>query len=479
MSDPGQTGKADNPTFGAAHRQEDDAAATGREYRMQQARQPERQGSQKHAKERWYGVQETANFLGLHRSTLHLAIQRGRLTPDLRTPGGHARFRRATLEAFQRRLVAEAATSEVSVFAPAQVMATLASLIASAQPLRAICQAAVNGIIAVEPDVMCCIVFRVTDQIDQLDQGSQSDQSDERLLGQRGSPSALRLYASQGFPRRFFRTYTLLRTQTSASFATLSVLRTREAEFCDDIAQSEEVYPYSGTRRLLEEMGMRAYGVAPIVVTGRAVGALIVGSKLPHHFSLHERVFVQGITDQLASAVRMQRGRRRNESDMQAARTLLAQVFSRRAAGGRTAPAPAQSALAGIEGEQEEQPEGQRHKSPMAPLVMLLTQQTGAIQVCALGFGASVQGDSLDECSVNLLELACDASAGDALAQRHWRDDAGATSTGLALSIPLAGGSGKRGAVVALWQGIHTPTEGDKLLLMAFAGACALLAEEG
>ena len=42
--------------------------------------------------------------LGLHRSSLYLAIKRGLITPDLITRGGHARFSEATLDAYAEQL---------------------------------------------------------------------------------------------------------------------------------------------------------------------------------------------------------------------------------------------------------------------------------------------------------------------------------------------------------------------------------------
>jgi hypothetical protein len=42
--------------------------------------------------------------LGLHRTSLYLAIKRGLITPDLITPGGHARFSEATLDAYAEQL---------------------------------------------------------------------------------------------------------------------------------------------------------------------------------------------------------------------------------------------------------------------------------------------------------------------------------------------------------------------------------------
>ena len=42
--------------------------------------------------------------LGLHRSTLYLAIKRGLITPDLITSGRHARFSEATLDAYAEQL---------------------------------------------------------------------------------------------------------------------------------------------------------------------------------------------------------------------------------------------------------------------------------------------------------------------------------------------------------------------------------------
>jgi len=54
--------------------------------------------------ERLLSTTQAAHALGVHRSSLHLAIKNNVLAPDLVTQGGHYRFSRATLEAYAERI---------------------------------------------------------------------------------------------------------------------------------------------------------------------------------------------------------------------------------------------------------------------------------------------------------------------------------------------------------------------------------------
>jgi len=49
---------------------------------------------------------ETAQRLGISRHTLLRAVERGEISPTLRTPGGYLRFLPATVEAYAHRLSA-------------------------------------------------------------------------------------------------------------------------------------------------------------------------------------------------------------------------------------------------------------------------------------------------------------------------------------------------------------------------------------
>ncbi|HEY7832633.1 MAG TPA: helix-turn-helix domain-containing protein, partial [Ktedonobacterales bacterium] len=51
-----------------------------------------------------FGIGEAARMLGVHRSTLHLAIQHQEIEPDLHTPRGHVRFTQETIEAYRAQV---------------------------------------------------------------------------------------------------------------------------------------------------------------------------------------------------------------------------------------------------------------------------------------------------------------------------------------------------------------------------------------
>ena len=421
-------------------------------HRKRETSEQRNQEAQDSANDIWYGAQEAARFLGLHRSTLHLAIQRERLTPDWYTPGGHARFRRTTLEAFQRLLADEAATSDTNIAAPTQTLARLAHMIASGQPLRPICDAAVRGIGEALPGLMSCIVFR-------------SSATDD--------PGNVHVYTSHGFPRRFFRIFALLRQQPQASFATFTVLRTQAAEYCEDITARSEEPSYSGTIRLFEEVGLHSYAVTPIVVDGQSIGVMVMGSAKPYRFSAHVRTFLQGVADSIATTQRLLNAHQ-FDATSGAARESLSQALALRAARGMVSETTqsriaATAAVSVTPSSALEKSREHDQKTDLAPLATRLLQRTGAMEVCALGFGVGVQLDSHHE---PLLDLACKAAGSETPIKRHWRTG-GAMYSGLGISVPLP--SGLRGAVAARWLGMRAMSESDHLLLMAFATACALL----
>src|SRR5579862_3994397 len=81
------------------------------------------------------GAQAAAHYLGLHRSTLFLAVREGVLIPDERTRGKHTRFRRATLDAYKARYATASATGETALVPLLRALSELAQSIANAPTL--------------------------------------------------------------------------------------------------------------------------------------------------------------------------------------------------------------------------------------------------------------------------------------------------------------------------------------------------------
>ncbi|MGH2487245.1 MAG: helix-turn-helix domain-containing protein, partial [Ktedonobacterales bacterium] len=182
------------------------------------------------AHERWLGAQEAAVFLGVHRSTLHAAARQGTIVPDGRTPGGHMRFALATLERFRDRLVSSPATGDGGTFAPVRALAMLAHQLVEQAGPDSIYMAAVAGVRSAIPGIdMCVLAIRV---------------------GDHGDDTSLRIAAQEGFPRWVFDEFRRLRG--TFKFATTAALRSRESDFCENVAERSL---HAGTERVVRGLG--------------------------------------------------------------------------------------------------------------------------------------------------------------------------------------------------------------------------------
>ncbi len=104
-----------------------------------------------------YAAHAAADLLGIHRSTLYLAVRHGKLTPDAYTPGGHARFSMATLHRFRDRLAYGSATGGESnaTRALANAFASLSRFAA----LKPACEVIVNAVLETCPQLDSCLVL--------------------------------------------------------------------------------------------------------------------------------------------------------------------------------------------------------------------------------------------------------------------------------------------------------------------------------
>ncbi len=423
--------------------------------------------------ERWFGAQAAASFLGLHRSTLFLAVQRKHLIPDRFTPGGHARFRQTTLEAFRSRIAKEAVTSEAPLYAPVKSLTTLAQVINNVAPLpkptrlihdkdisdevRKVCASAVMAITDAPLHVETCLIaLRVADQRD---------------------PFALRTAAQHGVARGFLRDYEWLRHQPNTSFATLEALKTRTPIFCPDT--SAPLATHNGSAKLIKEYGIGSYAILPIVGGEDAVGVLFLIEKEPRTFTTHEMMFLSGVTEQVATAVTNQNRADRLAAYAQTGRDLTQLALTLRAQGGAAGSSnPATTPI--------------RPHDALRQLLGVFLKGSEAMDVCALGFeGGDAPGESaeLNELTDRVWthgapmgrppRAADGASSTDSAApnanqceRRAWMSK-GQPVSALAISVPLGGQ--RRGAVGALWRRPEWPDE-DHLLLVTLAGACAMVA---
>jgi hypothetical protein len=225
-----------------------------------------------------HGAQAAASFLGIHRSTLHVAIRRGILVPDDRTPGGHARFRQDTLEAFRARLAASPATSAASVYEPLLLLAELAHLLADQAPLADIVGAVIAGVPRALPGLDFCAVAGVVPK--------PHDRLALHVLGPYTLPECVLEYFS--------------RMKTTFKFAATTALRTQAPQICEDTS-AETLF--TGTAGICRLWPIGAYAVMPIVARGEPLGLLICDSIHARPFLDRDRTFLHGVVDLLAVAL--------------------------------------------------------------------------------------------------------------------------------------------------------------------------------
>jgi excisionase family DNA binding protein len=229
--------------------------------------------------ERLLGAEAAADHLRIHRSTLHLAVRQGMLVPDTRTPGGHVRFRRETLDAYCARLgIGSSVTGESAAAAPLRALAELARLLVANEALEVVGAAAVAGMRRALPGIDACAVAMVQPEP--------------------GDPFVLQPFAHFGLPEQVRASYRQLRR--TFRFASTTALRTLEPEICENAAARQL---YTGTQRFARLWQLGAYALFPITASGEPLGLLLCLSHASRRFSASERAFLQAMADQLALAI--------------------------------------------------------------------------------------------------------------------------------------------------------------------------------
>lgn len=228
--------------------------------------------------ERPFGTQEAAKLLGLHRSTINVAVRKRLLIPDELTPGGHLRFRRATLEAFRERLAACPATGGGAATAPLGLLADLCGLLARNVSLDAFAAQIVAGLPRALPGVTMCAIARVVAEPD--------DRFSPRVIAHSQLPDEVRVRFEQ--------------LKSTFKFAVTTVLRTLSPEYCEDTAAAPL---HTGTLELQRIWTLGSYAALPIVAGDRPVGALICAGPTPRHFTEHDQALLGAVADLLSVAL--------------------------------------------------------------------------------------------------------------------------------------------------------------------------------
>lgn len=255
------------------------------------------------AYERLYAAQAAAELLGIHRTTLYLAVRKMKLIPDAYTPGGHARFRRETLERFRDRLTLDSATGGDGSIARA-VARAVASL-SHSLALQPVCDAVVDAALMACPGFETCLALA----------------HDERCV----SGSDLRLLAERGLPERISLEYRFLKRRPGLDFITAQVARSQTPYLCGDILSANAATPEGGLLTL-SGGGYRSCAALPCVSDDVTLGILMCLGRAPCDLSEPETVALGNLADVLTVALRRQRREEATHRQSEAIGDLMRQT---------------------------------------------------------------------------------------------------------------------------------------------------------
>ncbi len=407
------------------------------------------------ADEHWYGVQEAASYLGVHRATLFRALRGGLIVADRTTPRGRARFRLATLDAFRDQLRHQAATSQEHAYAPMAVLAKLAGLGRSPAPAE-------HSIAVMEETVrlLCSSGGNYDMALVALCVPCESD------------PYALKTLAQCGLPESLKASYTYLRPVVP--FPVNVVSRTGVHEICEDI--SAGLTPHGTAQRVLTQSAISSYAVYPIVSgsgASRAVlGVLAVCGHAPHKYTEQEMTFLAGVADALSTCITQGSlltgldpyndfNRLTPETTLGVVSHLLETAYAR-----TRCPEAARSPMLSVEA-----------------LCNLVVEQSHALTTWTYGFSpqdcgntvntvdATLEDGVLRQYRSNLQSLVLRVSTADSLKREQWQNKV----TAVAFPVPLP--CGQSGAVGAVWPGVRTAVEAEGVVLSTLASACSLVSQ--
>jgi GAF domain len=375
----------------------------------------------------YVGIMDAARALGLSRSTLHKAVRKGSLVPDMRTPRGHVRFRPQTIEAYRQRLqetesraLAPPALPIASEKAPAGVLAEMARALVAGEDMQEIGRIALDGIRRVMPNAHMGYIARHAPT--------------ER------DPWRVRMLALDHYPMEAIQAFGRLRP--TYEFSLTAALQTGKIEGSGDTA-TEDVR--SGSTLLMRLLQARSYVVLPILADQHPIGVMGVISRMSYAFGPGEVLFLSQVADQLAVAITISARLRSQRAMLEASGRLTMRAQEGRARAGATAPV-----------------------ADLDKLASMYRAASGAYTVCSAGLGVDLMAK--DDRIQALARLAAERGQ----QQVDIWDDNDRPATGLAANIPLPGRW--RAAVAAGWAGLRDTPEADLALLVVFGAACLMLA---
>jgi GAF domain len=219
-----------------------------------------------------------ATRLGLHRSTLYLAIKRDLITPDLITPGGHARFSEATLDAYAEQLRHTFATRPSSTLKGQNLLHALGNE-AGAEP------SLLESLRQIQRKFPALTALGIVEPVP-----PSADAPAYRIAAQIGISSAILARFRQLFGR--------------VSLSVPLVLARGEPIYLDDA--SRQPPRASGTALLLRMASHRAYAVLPLIVGNRVRGTVGMSSTEPFAFTEQTRGLLNDMAAEVALLLRYQ-----------------------------------------------------------------------------------------------------------------------------------------------------------------------------
>lgn len=370
-----------------------------------------------------FGIVEAARLLGMHRSTLHIAIQHGEITPDTSTRKGHVRFSMATLEAYRAHLREGPAASG----ARPQLLRRLAGELAHDSDVPELARLALTGLRKLSPGFVAGLVYayRPTSE----------------------NPWKMTALALEGISEADTQPFVTLRRNTE--FAFMTVLRDGVVVRCRDAA-TDTVVP--GTRAFLDYVNAKSFILLPITYTTQVAGPQVlgmlgVGFAEPRAFGSQEEQFYAHIADVLGVAIRMRREKLQYHGYLKAANDLMLDGLTHNAA-------PSDASVQGI-------------GRMLLAMAETYRRATGAFTVICTS-GPLAPGMVEDE-QVRALAEACILSG--PRGPKRWILD-GKQASGVGVHVPLPDGMSV--GIAAGWTELRKDWDEDVFLLQVMAGACVL-----
>ncbi|HEX8732592.1 MAG TPA: GAF domain-containing protein [Ktedonobacterales bacterium] len=367
------------------------------------------------AEDRLYSSHEAAAFLGIHRSTLHLAVRKRKLTPDSYTPGGHARFRYETLRQFRDRLALDSATGGDGGVARA-LSGAVASL-SRITDLEPVCEAVVDAALAACPSFTACLALACRDGVPR---------------------KSFDLIVSRGVEDRLMLEYRWLRRSPGVDFISSMVARQGARMLVPDVLSAGTSVP-EGTQRLFSGAGWRSAALLPCVSNGETLGLLICLGRVVCSPSEPEIAALEQLADVMTVALRRWR---RDDATRRQAEAIRALILQSRASVGR---AP--------------------RDGDLAALRRICQQGAQARVVCEWGFPTAMDAGAPEP----LADLLRAAATGGAEQRAEWTGTDGA-AIALATPAPTAVG---RAAVGAIWRKEDMRSGIEMALLQVYGQSCA------